>query len=106
MSPIPDPTAPAALSSQVQIEANANDWTVIADGQRLPANRGAVLVAPGSQIQFRSVSGLHTITVNEEKDNGDLRQGDQRTLTFAEPSNEFVITCDYHPAMRAWVFTQ
>lgn len=99
------PAVPENPSSDVRIDANANDWTVVADGVAQAINKGVVLVAKGTTIPFESVVGLHTITINGAKDDGDLKQGDKRTITF-DTEGEFLITCDYHPDMIAWVFVQ
>lgn len=99
------PAVPETPSTEVRIDANANDWTVVADGTAQAINKGVVLIAKGTTIPFESVVGLHTITLNGTKDGGDLKQGDKRTITF-DKEGEFKITCDYHPDMLAWVFVQ
>ena len=96
---------PETPSTAVKIDAHANDWTVNADGAAQPANKGVVLVKAGTAVDFDSVVGLHTITINGAKDDGDLKQGDKRTITFNDPG-EFKITCDYHPPMFATVFVE
>lgn len=105
--PVTDPEAPEEVSTDVQIVAHANDWTIIADGVELEPNRGAVTIASGADVDFSSAEGLHTVTVDGEKDDGDLNTGDERTITFdGDPEQKFVITCDYHPDMKAWVYVQ
>lgn len=96
---------PETASKDVRVDAHANDWTVNADGAAQPANKGVVLVAKGTAVNFDSVVGLHTITVNGAKDGDDLKQGDKRTLTFND-TGEFTITCDYHPPMHATIFVE
>jgi plastocyanin len=98
-----DPEPPDEVSADVSISAGANEWFLVADGAEAEANRGVALVAPGTTVPFAGDVGLHTITINGEKDNGDLMQGDTRTITFDEPG-EYTITCDYHPDMLAVLF--
>ncbi|MGE0601925.1 MAG: LysM peptidoglycan-binding domain-containing protein [Dehalococcoidia bacterium] len=98
-------TKPPTASSSVKVDAHANDWTVTADGAAQPANKGVVLIPKGTSVSFESIVGLHTITVNGEKDDGDLTQGSSRTLTF-NTAGEFAITCDYHPPMHATFFVE
>ncbi len=98
-------TKPPTKSTAVKVEAHANDWTLTADNAAQPANKGVALVAKGTSITFDSVVGLHTITLNGTKDDGDLTQGTSRTLTFNDPG-EFTITCDYHPPMKATIFVE
>jgi plastocyanin len=106
VNPKPDPTRPASAASQVAIQAHANDWTMTADGQAQPANEGVALVPAGTTVQFTNAEGLHTITVNGTKDGADFTQGQTRTFTFSEANARYKITCNYHPDMLAWVFTQ
>ena len=98
-------TKPPTPSTDVKVEAHANDYTLTADNAAQPANKGVVLVAKGTSISFASIVGLHTVTVNGQKDDGDLTQGSSRTLTFNDPG-EFTITCDYHPPMKATIFVE
>jgi LysM repeat protein/mono/diheme cytochrome c family protein len=96
---------PENFSTQVTIEANANDWTVVADGQRQQPNQGGVKVKPGTTVTFTSVVGLHNIVFNGEVQGPDLRQGDTRQITMNTPG-EFKVTCDYHPAMLAYIWVE
>lgn len=96
---------PAEFSTQVTIEAHANDWTVVADGQRKQPNQGGVKVKPGTSITFTSIVGLHNIVFNGEVQGADLRQGDTRQITMNTPG-EFKVTCDYHPAMLAYIWVE
>ncbi|MCX7668913.1 MAG: LysM peptidoglycan-binding domain-containing protein [Anaerolineae bacterium] len=96
---------PAEFSTQVTIEAHANDWTVVADGQRKQPNQGGVKVKPGTSITFTSVVGLHNIVFNGEVQGADLRQGDTRQITMNTPG-ELKGTCDYHPPMLAYIWVE
>ena len=96
---------PDAFSTQVTIEAHANDWTVVADGQRKEPNRGGVKVKPGTTITFTSIAGLHNIVFNGEAQGADLKQGDTRQITMNTPG-EFKVTCDYHPPMLAYIWVE
>ncbi|MCC6381031.1 MAG: LysM peptidoglycan-binding domain-containing protein [Dehalococcoidia bacterium] len=104
-TPVATLTPPATQSKDVTIQAHANDWTVVADGQTSAPNKGVVAVAKGTGVKFDNLTGLHTITVGGKKDDGDFKQGDQRTITFSD-AGTFKITCDYHPDMLADVFVQ
>ncbi|MCL6645911.1 MAG: LysM peptidoglycan-binding domain-containing protein [Dehalococcoidia bacterium] len=96
---------PEAFSTQVTIEANANDWTIVADGQRKEPNRGGVKVKPGTSITFVSVVGLHNIVFNGAVQGADLKQGETRQITMNTPG-EFKVTCDYHLAMLAYIWVE
>ncbi len=97
---------PDEVSSEVTIRANADDWTVVADGESGEPNRTGVKVAAGTAITFENVEGLHTVTIDGEQQGEDLEQaGVTRTITFDAPG-EYQITCDYHPAMLAVVFVE
>jgi LysM repeat protein/mono/diheme cytochrome c family protein len=106
------PQRPAAVSQQVVIEAGLEGgeffWRVVADGQRQPNNQGAALIRPGTAVRFVNVNpGLHSITVNGQDRAQDISaQGDERTVTFEQANTTFQITCKYHPAMHAWLFTE
>lgn len=97
--------APTTVSKDVKIDANANDWTVTADGVAQPPNKGVVTIAKGTAVAFRSVAGLHTITLNGKMDGANLTQGSSRTITFNDVG-QFKITCDFHVDMRADVFVK
>ncbi len=96
---------PAEFSTQVTIEAHANDWTIVADGQRKQPNLGGVKVKPGTTVTFTSIVGLHNIVFNGTAQGPDLRQGDTRQITMNTPG-EFKVTCDYHPAMLAYIWVE
>jgi plastocyanin len=98
-------TAPADVSTQVEIDAHSNDWTVIADGTPQEANKGVVTIAAGTTVNFDNKEGLHTITVNGKMDGENFKQGETRTITFNDPG-QYNITCDFHPAMLADIFVQ
>ncbi len=95
---------PNAVSSEVTILANDNDWTVVADGEARTPNRAGVKVTAGAAVTFENVVGLHTITIDGEPQGADFEQaGETRTITFDAPG-EYRITCDYHPDMLTVVF--
>ncbi len=95
---------PNAVSNEVVILANDNDWTVVADGEAGTPNRTGVKVPAGTEVTFENVVGLHTITIDGQQEGADLEQsGETRTFTFSSPG-EYRITCDYHPDMLAVVF--
>lgn len=110
-TPAAEPAEPAEISTNVTIFATQTvpefDWIIEADGVRSESNAGAVKVARGTGILFENVAGLHTITINGVADKPDIgpAAGDKRTITFNEPG-KFVITCDYHPAMKGWVWVE
>lgn len=95
---------PNAVSTEVVILANDNDWTVVADGEAKTPNRAGVKVTAGTAVTFENVVGLHTITIDGEQEGADFEQaGETRTITFDAPG-EYRITCDYHPDMLTVVF--
>lgn len=110
-TPAVEPDEPTEVSTQVTIFATQTvpefDWIIEADGVRSESNVGAVKVAAGTDIVFENVAGLHTITINGTADKPDIgpAAGDKRTITFNEPG-KFLITCDYHPAMKGWVWVE
>ena len=110
-TPAAEPTEPTEVSAQVTIFATQTvpefDWIVEADGVRSESNAGAVKVAAGTAITFENGAGLHTITINGTANKPDIgpAAGDKRTITFSEPG-KFLITCDYHPAMKGWVWVE
>jgi LysM repeat protein len=109
VTPTAAPTAPATVSEKVTIDAAQKtpgfDWTVSADGVAQDPNKGVVAIKKGASIDFTNTLGLHTVTLNGKKDDGDFKQGDKRTIAFND-TGTFKITCDYHPDMLAWVFVQ
>ena len=95
---------PDAVTADALILANANDWTVVADGEARTPNRAGVKVLAGTAVAFENVEGLHTITIDGEQRGDDLEQaGTVRTIVFDAPG-EYRITCDYHADMIAVVF--
>jgi LysM repeat protein/mono/diheme cytochrome c family protein len=104
-SPTATVTAPANVSTTVEIDSHANDWTVVADGTPQEANKGVVAVAKGAAVNFVDKTGLHTITINGKKDGDNFKQGETRQITFST-AGQFKITCDFHPAMLADIFVQ
>lgn len=110
-TPAAEPAEPSTVSTTVTIFATQTvpefDWIIEADGVRSEPNAGAVKVAKGTAITFENVAGLHTITINGKADKPDIgpAAGDKRTITFNE-TGKFIITCDYHPAMKGWVWVE
>jgi plastocyanin/LysM repeat protein len=95
---------PNAVSTDVVILANDNDWTVVADGEAGTPNRTGVKVAVGTTVTFENVVGLHNIEVDGQQQGEDFEGvGVTRTFTFDAPG-EYRITCSYHPDMLAVVF--
>jgi LysM repeat protein/plastocyanin/mono/diheme cytochrome c family protein len=104
------PEPPEEFSEEVVIQATQTvpefDWIVVADGESQPSNEGVAKITPGTTVTFDNVAGLHTITVNGQKEGEDIGpQPETREFTFSEPG-QFEITCDYHPAMLAWIFVE
>jgi len=109
-TPQPPPEPPAEFSTNVEVRATNRtpgyEWTVIADGQEQTPNQGKVKIRPGTEVRFVNEAGLHTVTVNGNKVAADIAApGDTRTYVF-ENTGDFKLTCDYHPAMLAWIFVR
>ena len=98
-------TAPATVSTDVKVEAHADDYTVTADGTAQAPNKGVVTIAVGKTVNFTNVAGLHTITENGTKQGDNFSQGQTRTLTF-DKAGQYKITCDFHPDMLINIFVQ
>ncbi len=95
---------PNAVSTDVVILANDNDWTIVADGESLAPNRSGVKVTAGTTVTFENVVGLHNIEIDGVQQGEDFEGvGEMRTFTFDAPG-EYRITCSYHPDMLAVVF--
>ncbi len=95
---------PNAVSTDVLILANDNDWTVVADGVAGEPNRTGVKVAAGTTVTFENVVGLHNIEIDGQQQGDDFEGvGVTRTFTFDTPG-EYRITCSYHPDMLTVVF--
>jgi len=91
----------AEISTDVKVVAHADDWQVVADGSEQPINEGEVTVAAGTAVTFTNAEGgVHTITVDGEKQGEDISGTDSRAIIFEEAGSH-AITCDYHPSMRA-----
>ena len=99
------PTAPATVAKDVEIDAGATDWTVVADGTKSDPNKGNIAVAAGTAVKFVNKLGLHTITINAKQDGDLFKQGDTRTITFKD-AGKFKITCSFHPDMLAFITVQ
>lgn len=102
-------TQPTTVTKTLKVTANTvgslNDFTFIEDGTEGKPNEGVTLIAKGTAVEFDGVSGLHTVTINGKKDDGDLKAGTSRTITFND-AGQFKITCDYHPDMFGDIFVQ
>lgn len=97
---------PEEYTEELRVLSHANDWTFVADGEELEPNRGGALIRPGTDVTFENVVGLHTITINGEKQGDDLGPDPViRTVTF-DTTGEFVITCDYHPDMYGIIWVE
>ncbi len=95
---------PNAVSTDVVILANDNDWTIVADGESREPNRSGVKVTAGTTVTFENVVGLHNIEIDGVQQGEDFEGvGETRTFTFDVPG-EYRITCSYHPDMLAVVF--
>ena len=95
---------PNAVSTDVRILANDNDWTVVADGETGVPNRTGVKITAGTIVTFENVVGLHNIEIDGVQQGDDFEGvGVTRTFTFDAPG-EYRITCSYHPDMLAVVF--
>lgn len=98
-------TKPEEFTDELRILSHATDWTFVTDGVELEPNRGGALIREGTEVVFENVTGIHSVTVNDENLAEDVREpGDIRTVVF-ETSGEFDITCIYHPEMygKIWV---
>ena len=99
-------TAPATQSRTVLIEANANDWTVTADGTKQAPNKAVVAVAKGTSVKFTNVVGIHTITLSPGGVKDSAFTGVKSTDIPFNDVGTFKILCDIHPSMLATVFVQ
>lgn len=96
---------PETPASELRVEAHANDWTFIIDGEESEPNEGVALIPVGTEVLFVSVQGLHNIVLNGEVQGDDINTGDERTITFDTPG-EYEVTCDYHPDMWGYIFVE
>ncbi len=103
-APAAPATKPTVTSKTVELDSNANDWTVKADGVAQPANKGVALIAKGTSVNFKNIVGVHTITINAKKDT-DFKGADKKDIPFND-AGTFTITCDIHPAMKATIFVE
>ena len=71
----------------------------------MPANEGVVKIARNTVVTFKGIAGLHTVNLNKDKKIDAINAGQTQTLTFAD-SGEFEVTCEYHPAMKAYVWVE
>lgn len=105
---IPPPSAPTTVSTSVTITSGPTEWDVTADGTAQDPNKGSVLVKKGTAVNFVGKAGLHTITVNGQRNGGSndtFNVGDTRTITFND-TGTFKITCDFHSQMLAYIYVQ
>lgn len=98
-------SAPTTVSSSVTITSGPTEWDVTADGTAQDPNKGAVLVKKGTAVDFVGKAGLHTITLNGQKNGDNFNAGDKRTITFND-TGTFKITCEFHTNMLAFVYVQ
>ncbi len=100
------PAKPAAVSNTVSIVANANDWTLSADGTAQAPNKGVALIKTGTTVQFSVAAGIHTITIDEKPARVPLfSPGDTNSITFST-AGQFEILCDFHPDMYAYLYVE
>lgn len=100
-----EPVEPEAVSETLTVVAHANDWTVETEAGAQTPNEGVVKIAIGTAVEFISEIGLHNIVFNGEVQLDPFQAPATTTITFSEPG-EYAITCDYHPAMKAWVWVE
>lgn len=99
------PEEPEEVTSELVVIANSNDWTLELDGSASTPNEGVAKIAAGTAVRFVAAVGLHNIVFNGEVQEDPFQQPEEVTITFDEPG-EYEITCDYHPAMKAWVWVE
>ena len=100
-----EPVEPEETTDELVITANSNDWTLDTDGTNQTPNEGVAKIAAGTAVRFISAVGLHNIVFNGEVQLDPFQAPAETTITFSEPG-EYAITCDYHPAMKAWVWVE
>ncbi len=98
-------TEPDNVTAELQVVANANDWTLVTDGESQEPNRASAKIAAGTVVNFLAAVGLHNIVFNGEVQLDPFQAPAETTFTFAEPG-EYQITCDYHPAMQARIWVE
>ena len=103
--PLPPIEDPGVVSTKVEIQAYETSWVVIADGKELEANQGGVRVKVNTEIAINSIAGLHTVTLNGEKEGDDFEAGIVRTISFGVPG-AYELTCDYHLTMQAKIWVE
>lgn len=61
----------------------------------------------GEKVYFKnSESALHTVTINDKNESGNMRKGDIFAWTAPATPGEYKVTCDYHPQMKATITIQ
>ena len=73
--PLPPIEDPGFVSSEVEILAYETSWVIVADGVELEPNRGGVRVKINTEIPIVGMVGLHTVTLNGEKEGDDFDAG-------------------------------
>lgn len=97
---------PEEYTDELRVLSHANDWTFVTDGEELEPNRGGALIRPGTEVVFENVVGLHTITINGQKEGDDIGPDPvTRTVTF-QTEGEFIVTCNYHPDMYGIIWVE
>ena len=103
--PLPPIEDPGFVSSEVEILAYETSWVIVADGVELEPNRGGVRVKINTEIPIVGMVGLHTVTLNGEKEGDDFDAGITRTISFGTPG-AYELTCDYHLTMQAKIWVE
>lgn len=105
VAPVAPPEKPAERSTDITIYADATSWVVDADGKVSEPNRGTILVARNTVVDFVGRVGIHNIFIDDEEVDPDFRANETTTFTFAD-AGEFVIECRIHPGMNAYVWVE
>ena len=103
--PLPPIEDPGFVSSEVEILAYETSWVIVADGVELEPNRGGIRVKINTEIPIIGMVGLHTVTLNGEKEGDDFDAGITRTISFGMPG-AYELTCDYHLTMQAKIWVE
>ena len=100
-----EPVEPEEFTTNLEVIANSNDWTLVTDGASQVPNQGVAKIAVGTVVRFVSAVGLHNIVFNGDVQVDPFTAPAETTFTFNTPG-EYNITCDYHPAMHAWIWVE
>lgn len=100
--------APEEFADAVVIQAHGNDWTVVADGTAQDPNLGVVKVRPDTTVTFENMeAAVHTVTVDGATEDPNFGPAIGYTFEFTfEDAKRYVITCDLHPSMLAYLFVE